>query len=453
MELIGNALNGQFLGTLFRRADSAALKSIRLAVAYVTKMDEVFELAGKRSVPLILYALANGDFPAPAILRKFVESNRPSWQLHLTRDFYHPKIMWFVGIGAYLGSANLTDGGAARNLECGVWLDDAELAKAGWDTQLDAMLSVIAARSTAATREHLRAFEGLKSDAGQLDAQKRRFKAAVDRALANIAGAEPPNDPTAMRGGGAARKSFVQEWQNGLTILRKMTEMFSVYPLPPWVRRDVPLSLVQDQATEAWYHEKIRTTGESYEQIQKLHATNRADPESATRAVFEDWVKHADEERYGAWVNDHPLEVNRLLQKEALPNLDEARMTKVLSFTHASRTHARQIRNEDLGLPRGSETSMEERCELYAKMLLAATSDGGKSVQEILDFVLWGDAIAADPAERIWAAISTSDWSIPHLGLNSLGEMIGYARPTEYPPRNGRVSKTLHALGYEGITW
>ncbi|HLK15198.1 MAG TPA: phospholipase D family protein [Fimbriimonadaceae bacterium] len=453
MDLIGNALNGHFLGTLVRRADAPSLKSIRLAVAYVTKMDDIFELAGKRSVPLTLYALADGDFPSPSILRKFVESNRPSWQLHLTRDFYHPKIMWFVGIGAYLGSANLTDGGAVRNLECGVWLDETELARAGWDAQLEAMLSVIAARSTAATREHLRAFEGLKAEAGSFEAQRRKFRAAVDRALANIAGVEPPNDPTAMRGGGAARKNFVQEWQNGLTILRKITEMFSTYPLPRWVRTDVPLSLVQDQATEAWYHENIRSTGESYDQIQKLHSANRADPDSATRAVFADWVKHADEERYGAWVNDHPLEVNRLLQPDELKRLDRSRLTRILSFTHASRTHARQIRNEDLGLPRGSETSMEERCDLYAKMLLASTSEGGKKVGEILDFVLWGDAAVADPAERIWAAISTSDWSIPHLGLNSLGEMIGYARPTAYPPRNGRVSKTLHALGYEGIVW
>jgi hypothetical protein len=96
---------------------------------------------------------------------------------------------------------------------------------------------------------------------------------------------------------------------------------------------------------------------------------------------------------------------------------------------------------------------MEERCELYAKTLLQTVSEGGKGVRDVLDFVLWGDVAIADPAQRIWTAISTPEWYIPHIGVNSLGELMGYARPMEYPPRNGRVSKTLYALGYDGITW
>ncbi|WP_371200120.1 phospholipase, partial [Ectothiorhodospira sp. PHS-1] len=33
-------------------------------------------------------------------------------------------------------------------------------------------------------------------------------------------------------------------------------------------------------------------------------------------------------------------------------------------------------------------------------------------------------------------------------GLSSLGEIVGWARPDEFPPRNMRTSKGLRALGY-----
>lgn len=64
-----------------------------------------------------------------------------------------------------------------------------------------------------------------------------------------------------------------------------------------------------------------------------------------------------------------------------------------------------------------------------------------------------GDAQVSDCAERIWNAVYAPEWSLPHLGVNTLGELLGYARPDEFPPRNGRVSKTLYALGYDGISW
>jgi hypothetical protein len=49
---------------------------------------------------------------------------------------------------------------------------------------------------------------------------------------------------------------------------------------------------------------------------------------------------------------------------------------------------------------------------------------------------------------RLWNAIRSDDWAIPHIGLSSLGEIVGWARPDEFPPRNMRTSKGLRALGY-----
>jgi hypothetical protein len=57
MELVGNSMNGNYVPARIKSADCNALSEIRLAVAYVTKMDDLFTLADKRRVPPNLYAL------------------------------------------------------------------------------------------------------------------------------------------------------------------------------------------------------------------------------------------------------------------------------------------------------------------------------------------------------------------------------------------------------------
>ncbi|AOL21746.1 hypothetical protein BGK55_16220 [Xanthomonas citri pv. malvacearum] len=63
---------------------------------------------------------------------------------------------------------------------------------------------------------------------------------------------------------------------------------------------------------------------------------------------------------------------------------------------------------------------------------------------EVLDFVIWGNG---DVAERIWLASHDPAYKLAHIGTSILGEVVGWARPTDYPPRNSRTSKALRALG------
>lgn len=78
-----------------------------------------------------------------------------------------------------------------------------------------------------------------------------------------------------------------------------------------------------------------------------------------------------------------------------------------------------------------------------------------RTVQDVLEYVIWGDKAGSKQSvgERIWSAGHDAEWKLPHLGLHILGELVGYARPDEYPPRNNRVSKTLYALGFPGISY
>ncbi|EMH0370929.1 hypothetical protein ACEUCS_15915 [Aeromonas caviae] len=63
----------------------------------------------------------------------------------------------------------------------------------------------------------------------------------------------------------------------------------------------------------------------------------------------------------------------------------------------------------------------------------------------LLNYAVWGNGSVS---ARLWNAIRSDDWAIPHVGLSSLGESVGWARPDEFPPRNMQTSKGLRALGY-----
>lgn len=459
MRIIGNALNGDYFENLVSLAakPDSGLQQISLAVAWVKSMDKLFDLAKAKQVPLTLYALAEDGFPSTPVVQRFTEGPT-TWQLLLTRRFYHPKIIWFRGVGVYIGSANLTTAGWWDNLECGVWFTQDEIERENLEGQLAGMFAVIAKRSTGATREHLAAFRRLDSDRRELTIAERAFQARVDKEFVNLAGQDKPIRPTAK--GGAARQQFIADWQNGLELLRKIVVETKTRAWPSWVLKDTHPAIVQDQATEYWYHRHIRRSGDASAAIEALHRKNRSAPQAALDAVFTEWETFdgdgdPDSDNEGKWayfINEAPRRVGKLLQRQALDELDEDRLFEILYATHAAREHARQMRKKDLG-DEGTTSTSEQRSRLFAQYLLGQESASCKTVRDVLRYVIWGDDLTPDIGERIWDAAHEEEWKLPHLGPSILGEMVGYARPDKYPPRNGRVSKTLAALGYEGIVY
>ena len=103
----------------------------------------------------------------------------------------------------------------------------------------------------------------------------------------------------------------------------------------------------------------------------------------------------------------------------------------------------------DLGLPYDTVLEGRERHKLFVEWLWNQRTRNGRNIVEVLRFVLWEES--HPPAERMWRATLGNDpeWAMPHFGISSLGELMGWARPDEYPPRNNRVSRALYALGYD----
>lgn len=463
MRLVANSLNREYIFNIVQQIDRERLTRIDLAVAYATKMDAIFTLARETGVPLTLYTLADGNgFPGLRVARTFIVGDRVAWRLFLTRAYFHSKIMWFRGVGAYIGSANLTDDAWYRNLECGVWIPQDELEERNWIPQLSAMFAALHDRFREATSHDLEALAQLAESRRRLTAAEREFAEVRDRILAHLPGNQSPNvrdRPT--DGGGAARARFIDEWNQGIAILQKITRLFAENRdrWPDWVDQGAHPAIVQDQATEWWWQTDFRSTRESRRLMLEAHESNRRDPDRAVRDLLDRWCRFdgGNDGQWHPYINDYPRELHQLLLPDSLEQLDEHGLARIVFLCHSSREHARQIPNRTFGLPADAQHTVEERCAFYANFLWRQRSGAGRRVVDVLRYVLWGDqqgrASNQDSASRIWAAASHDDWRLPHLGVHILGELVGYARPGEFPPRNNRVSKTLYALGFDNISY
>ena len=63
----------------------------------------------------------------------------------------------------------------------------------------------------------------------------------------------------------------------------------------------------------------------------------------------------------------------------------------------------------------------------------------------LLNYVVWGEGVVS---ARLRKATRSHDGAIPPVSLSSRGEIVVWARPDEFPPRNMQTSKGLRALGY-----
>jgi hypothetical protein len=106
------------------------------------------------------------------------------------------------------------------------------------------------------------------------------------------------------------------------------------------------------------------------------------------------------------------------------------------------------VQNKTFGLSASHTEDMETRTKRLADWLWEQSTDGGHNVKEVLDFVLYQQQ-PADIEDRLWLAIRNPEWRLPHFGKSILGETIGWALPTQYPPRNNRTNKALRALGHD----
>jgi len=384
--------------------------------------------------------------------------NLRSSAAYLLKGNFHAKVIWWRGFGAYVGSANATDKAWHRNVEAGVFLTEDELAGSEIGADLDGMFEHLASNAVRVSPDTLPLLEKLEQ---RRHAELDKAQGSVRRKFEELFGHIPANESfSAGRASSSsadrARDEFVREWHETLALIRAQSQKFADLGVRPnWVDGGAHDTVVFDQFLHSYYYSYVRQRepeeggASSVAKVEASHERNRHDPDAALRHGAE-WWAGLDQAPYGEddFIRQTAADMRSRFAPDAVRSMDMAAFREAIRQVNAFREHARQVRNSTFGLPKDHKESADHRADRLAEWLWLQRSSDGRTVRDVLEFVLWAD-FPATMEQRLWQAVRDEKYKIPHFGYSTLGETVGWARPDTYPPRNDRTNKALRALGFD----
>jgi hypothetical protein len=417
---------------------------VQAAIAYVTDEKTLLKQCLKHGKRLALWA--RYDYSVPVgyeILRMFLDRNRAKFVLRLVPDRFHPKVIWWHGYGAYVGSANLSTSAWFRNFEAGVFFSQEDLEIQGLSDPLRQFFFEIDAASHPLTREIVEEMGRWTNDRNQTAQSEAEKRFERERTLPPLQSLISVDQKKARQ---KHREDFLREWNDTLQILRGLALKVAQHR-PAWLRPDVPAGAQADRFLHAYYVEHIGE-GNAYPYLEH-YRINRTDPDAATERELT-WWQNTPSSPVGAgeFLHDYFPLLNRYLSKDRLLQLSEDEFAEMCVHVHAFHDYSLRASWQSLGLSaKPAQMKGSDRAKLVARRLYRRRSKAGRSTLEAIFYVLHEDPIGNVP-NRIFEACFNPEFKIPNLGLGTLGEMAGWAHPDEFPPRNGRTSKSLRGLGY-----
>lgn len=424
---------------------------VKAAIAYAdhgTNDILVFDDCIKRGKKLTFYGRSDGSCPVDLrILDWFLKKKSPNAVCRLVPHWLHAKVIWWVGQGAYIGSANLTDRAWFKNYEAGVYLTDPELEQSGLIIELENFFQAMASNSYELTQEEYDRQQRQSKKRAALLSQLNALDTSYEDAHWQLADRTSPISVDVRALNDKRISAFEEEWNQALQKIRDVGDRVSMDEnRPAWISAEVPTGVQGDQFLHAYYYQQVRPMSER-DAYERHHQKNSKDPEAALAAALRWWKGtslHEEQQESNMMHRDAPR-LAKIFGKGKILSLSEDEWVEGLSMVHAFGDHAGKIKNQDLGL--GSDPGGALKTETLARQLWSQSSLTGRfTAKEVFDHVIWGPG---EVAKRIWAASYDEDRKIRHVGPNILGEIIGWARPDIYPPRNARTSKALRSLGYD----
>lgn len=444
MHFIAGPLNRRLLHNLLVEMIEDCTR-VRAAVAYVNQDNmQLFEACAKHLKPLEFYGRYDHTVAVdPAVLKWFLEKASPNYECRLVPDILHAKVIWWVDAGVYIGSANLSDRAWISNIEAGSFLSQDELVETGMELELIRFFEEVDDRARPLTKEIYQEQLRLKERRSDLERRDYGYEQRFDKDRLL-----PKNQGLVFvdtrRSSEKRFQKFEQDWTDTLQVMRAIAARVSAsHVKPDWIDATVPSGVQADQFLHAYYYKQVKDGNRH--PYEEFFARNSENPELALRDAMEWWHEadfdHSFEERT---IYEWSPRLRELLARDRILTLSEEEFVDAISRVHAIRDHAIKQENEHLGLPDVPQAG-DDKVQKFGEWLWRQRSRDGKTVLELLNYVVWGNGSVA---ARLWNAVRSDQWTIPHIGLSSFGEVVGWARPDEFPPRNMRTSKGLRALGY-----
>lgn len=96
----------------------------------------------------------------------------------------------------------------------------------------------------------------------------------------------------------------------------------------------------------------------------------------------------------------------------------------------------------------GIAYTIPQKLDALTAHIWNSKAENGSSVTRVITHILYGGPDDLLP-ERLWEAVADPKWKLECMGISAYGELVGWAMPDKFPPRNGRTSKALRSLGYD----
>ena len=451
MRLILGGINGDYLRNLIEQASviddgARATESVWAAVAYATDAKDAGSLIRwcfDQNIPLKFWGRLDEEVPVRVeVLNLFLNRRSPEFVCKLVKH-HHAKVIWWRGFGVYIGSANLTYSAWNSNVEAGCFFPESEI-----DSQFEGDLN--------------RLFTELDLNATMLTEELRNLM--ISRAKALDAKKVPADSfwkhPSITHWSGLVhtsprkaedrrRAAFLAEWHSTLQILRDIGATVS-QPAnrPEWVDQAASHGAQADQFLHAhYYHRTFDGRRADYE---RFFEQNKSNPIKAREEAIEWWrnLPSAPTNEDVA-INVTAYRLREMLKEVSLQRLSQSDFRQVAGDVHAMKEFSRRVRNSIVGLQTsGIQYTIPEKLDALSEHIWKAKSENGSRVTDVIHHILYGGPDDLLP-ERLWDAVADPKWKLECMGISAYGELVGWAMPDKFPPRNGRTSKALRSLGYD----
>jgi hypothetical protein len=443
VNFFANKINGNFLNNVLPGPE-IEVDWIKAAIAYGSDGSTLVENSIQNQRKLEIWMRYDHTVPVtPALLKKLLKHTKDNIFCFLIPDVLHAKIIWWKGYGVYIGSANLTDRAWYSNIEFGVFLSEVELENHGAISEIEFFFEELELCPKAfplndwVIAEQEKLLKLRRKPVFELNKETEKLrKVSVWEGPAAVV------RETAMN---RHKSNFINEWQNGLAVLKSIADVAPQYR-PKWLNEEVPAEWQADQFLHAYYYNEV-VNGNKHP-VEDFFLKHMRDPARATRLALLWWSElpsppsNEDE-------NCHVLAplIRKHLSRDGLENMTVEHFAEVCIANHSTMDHIRRMTHADLGVDQNSELDFRSRAEAFARLLWSRRNKRGEHVVELIKFILDGGS-KYDIASRVFEAAKSPNRRFSHLGPNQLAELAGWARPDVCPPRNGRTSKGLRALGY-----
>jgi len=441
MRLIMGGINGQYLRNITENAADET-QEVLAAVAYATESSLLFEWCWKNSIPIRYYGrLDDGVAVSTTILSTFLSRKSSNFSCRLVQH-HHAKVIWWRGVGVYIGSANLTQSAWYKNVEAGCFFPETEIDDE-MASDILGLFSTLEANSTPLTDELLEVMrKRAKTIAGAKTDPKPFWESPSFTKWPGLVQTAP------KKAKDRKQQDFLEEWHSTLQDLRDIGERISrPENRPDWIDSEAPAGAQADQFLHAHYYQW--TFDGRKAQYPIFYEKNKLRREEALVEAIEWWGKlpTAPSEE-SKMLNDTAPFLQEVLSQSSLSSLNYSTFEKICTSVHSIKDYARRVPNKSVGLASdGSKYTIPEKVAALSNRIWNDKSSGGIHVRELLQHILYGGETDQLP-ERLWQAVHDPKWKIDGLGISALGELVGWALPDKFPPRNGRTSKALKSLGY-----